>query len=139
MIKEDEWDIDDIFRWMDEIFNNTLWGGYMRANTSNRSCGMPSNFISKPREDIHDNLIDASEDEKCIYITIELRGVDEDDLKVVPKEDSIYISVLVDGKALTRDYPLPCKVNPKTAKIKFNNCVLDVELRKRKSRKKKDE
>jgi HSP20 family molecular chaperone IbpA len=130
-----EEDVNDIFKLMDKLFNENLYGAY-----SYRRSNIPENRIyqkeEKPKEDIDDKLIDVSEDDKFIYITIELRGVAEEDLTVTPKEQSIFISVVIDGKTLSRDYPLPCKVNPKTAKIKFNNCILDVVLRKVKEKKK---
>ena len=122
-------DIDDLFRWMDKVFNDSLYGGYSYTR-------LPENRIYEPKEEIADALIDVSEDEKFIYITIELRGVTEEDLTVTPKEDSIFISVIIDSKRLSRDYKLPCKINPKTAKVKFNNCILDITLRKIKEKKK---
>lgn len=131
-------EIDRIFRLMDKIFKDESYGGYLTDNGN--SYGYYTNNMDKTqlpqkKEDIHENLIDITEDEDYIYVTVELRGVDKDDLIVTPKEDSIFIQVLICGKQLQREWKLKSKVNPKTAKIKFNNCILDVRLKKVKEKK----
>ena len=146
-MREDE--IERLFRLMDKIFKDGFTGGFMTNDGNDYSYSnygychnnnILPNYIEKPKEkDIHDNLVDISEDGKQIYITIELRGVEKDDLIVTPKEDSISIQVMIDRKTLKGEWKLPSKVNPKSAKIDFKNCVLDVILKKKKGRKKHNE
>jgi HSP20 family molecular chaperone IbpA len=108
-------DIDNLFKRMEEMMSKSFYGGYARAGS---------------RKDI-----DISEDDKHLYVTIELRGVKQDNLVVTPKEDSISLEIMNDNSWINRTYSLPSKINPKKSKISFNNCILDMELLKIKEKK----
>ena len=123
-------EIDALFKLMDELMRTSFTGGYYPRN---------SNFIYNNRiTDIRDDTeIDYEEDKDWIYLTIELRGVEKEDLNVELKEKAILIEAITEDKNIKKDYPLPCKINPKKSKICFNNYVLSLELKKVKERKKK--
>jgi HSP20 family molecular chaperone IbpA len=103
-------DIDNLFKHMEEIMNKSFYGGYARAGN---------------RRDI-----DISEDDKHLYVTIELRGVEKDNLVVTPSEDAITLEIMNGNSWINKTYSLPSKINPKKSKISFNNCILDIELLK---------
>ena len=111
-------DFDDIFARIQDMMNNQYSGGYHKSRKSNT----------------RDDPIDIQEDDKHIYITLELKVRDED-LTVTPKEDSVIIEVMIDGTWNKRTITLSAPINPKTAKISFNNCVLDIQLTKTKEKK----
>ncbi|MBE3093596.1 MAG: hypothetical protein IMZ52_01090 [Actinobacteria bacterium] len=121
-------EIDKIFKLMDELMKGNFTGGYYPRN---------GNFINTNKtSDIQDDTeIEFQEDMDWIYLTMELRGVEKDDLNVVLKKDSILIEVIAGGREIKKDYPLPCKINTKKSKICFNNYVLSLELRKVKEKK----
>jgi len=81
-------------------------------------------------DDPKDYNIDINEDDKHIYFTVELRGVANENMNVTPKEKSIQLEVMAEGKWHKRNFRLPAKIVPKTSKVSFNNCVLDVVLQK---------
>ena len=122
-------EIERIFRLMDEMMKNSFTGGYLSRD---------GNFIySNKTNDIReDTEIEFQEDMDWIYLTMELRGVEKDDLNVVLKKDAILIEVIAGGREIKKDYALPCEINTKKSKICFNNYVLSLELRKVKEKKK---
>jgi len=111
-------DMDDIFKRIQDMMNHDFSGGYTRGGN------------------YRDYGIDIQEDEKYIYMTVELK-IREEDLTVTPKEDSIILEVMMDGSWTKRIVKLPKPVDPKSAKITFNNCILDVQLKKIKEVKEK--
>lgn len=117
MIDFDEFD--DIFRRIQNMINNEYSGGvrYRRREGN-----------------VREDNIDIQEDDKHIYITVELRVRDED-LTVYPQEDMIVLEVMIDGAWSRKVIRLPTLVNPKSAKISFNNFILDIVLKKIKEKK----
>ena len=116
-------EIDRIFRLMNEMMKSSFTGGYYPRNET---------FINTNKtSDIRDDTeIEFQEDMDWIYLTMELRGVEKDDLNVTLKKDAILIEVIAGGRELKKDYALPCKINPKKSKVCFNNYVLSLELKK---------
>ena len=110
-------DMDDIFRRIQDMMNSDFSGGYSRYKGGN----------------YRDYGIDIQEDDKYIYMTVELRVRDED-LTVTPNENAIILEVMMDGSWNKRIIRLPSPVDPKSAKISFINCILDVKLKKIKGR-----
>lgn len=122
-------DIERMFRLMDEIMGSSSWGGYYIPRGRNIIYNNRSKDIRDSKE------VEFFEDEDFIYLTMELRGVEEENLVVEPKEESIRIEVIAGEKPLKREYDLPSKILPKKSIIKFNNYVLDVRLTKKKEKK----
>ncbi len=114
-------DIDEIermFRMIKEMTEGGFSGGY---NTE------------RPYNNYNDKA-DIQENVDKIYITLELR-VQEEDIQVTPLEDKIVIEVMINGSWTRNNIRLPSLVDPKSAKITFNNCILDMELNKKKESK----
>jgi HSP20 family molecular chaperone IbpA len=106
-------DIDDLFNMIDKALENNFSGGYLKRNNNEEA----------------DDIFDMYEDKKHIYITLELRGVTEDDYNIKLVKDSLLIEILYNGKWQTETIKLPCKVK-KRFKVCFNNYVLDIVLTK---------
>jgi HSP20 family molecular chaperone IbpA len=117
-------DIDELFKLMERVMNNQQTGAYTRKDKN-------PEFSEEDEEE--DEPIDITEDKKYIYITVELRGVGEDDFNVLVEPYSIILEVFVDGQWFSDKFSLPHKVKRK-AKIEFNNCILDVILTKDKEK-----
>ena len=115
-------DIDDIFKIMEKMMNGQFTGGA---------------YIKQPLvdedENEEENPIDITEDDKYIYITLELRGIQREDFNVLVEPFSVILEIFIDGKWHSDKFNLPCKVKRK-AKIEFNNCILDVILTKDKEK-----
>jgi HSP20 family molecular chaperone IbpA len=118
-MKRDISDIDEVFKLMDKIINSHFTGGYETSKNS--------------KEDIYDDedeeIVDIYEDSKHIYITVELRGVQEEDIDVEILPEDLIIKILYNGRVLDNKIKLPCKVKKK-GKINYNNYILDVILTK---------
>ena len=124
-------DVRRIFRLMDNMFNfddmNNFSGGYMSGTPNSYAKYRYGNGL----EDPENYNIDIYEDDKHIYFTVELRGVRDEDMNVVPKENSIQLEVMTEGKWYKKEFRLPSKIKPESSKISFNNYVLDIVLEKK--------
>ncbi|MBC7081180.1 MAG: hypothetical protein H5T44_02905 [Thermoplasmatales archaeon] len=69
--------------------------------------------------------IEINEDDKKIYVTIEL-DASEEDIKVKAYKDAIEIRL---KNGWTKRINLPCKINKKIKKT-FKNGILDLEIEK---------
>lgn len=115
-------DWDDFFDLVDKLMNSRFSGGISRSYYT------PSKQREKKEEE--KKIIDITEDDEHIYATIQLTGVRDDDLNVIPNEDSLSIEFKIDGIWYRRTFPLPNKIDPITSQISYKNFILDVVLDK---------
>lgn len=114
-------DIDELFKLMERMMNGQYSGGaYMKQP-----------LLDDDSDE--DDPIDITEDEKYIYITVELRGLQREDFNVLVEPYAVILEVFSDGKWYSDKFNLPHKVKRK-AKVEFNNCILDVILTKDKEK-----
>ena len=88
--------------------------------------------------DEREPLTDIIEGENEVAITMELPGVEKDDIDLKVTEDTLEIKVDSASRKYHKVIDLPCKVKPKTTKASYKNGVLDVVI-KRKEKKKEGE
>lgn len=119
-MKRDISDIDEVFKLMDKIMSSHFTGGYETSSKAG-----DGNFDDEEDEEI----VDIYEDSKHIYITVELRGIQEEDIDVEILPQELIIKILYNGRVLDNKIKLPCKVKEK-GKINYNNYILDVILTK---------
>lgn len=113
---------DEFFDLVDKLINSQFSGGYIRRNYSRPQ--------QKYNEEEENKIIDISEDDEHIYATIQLTGVRDDDLNVIPSENSISIEFKIDGSWYRRTFKLPSRIDPITSQISYKNFILDVVLDK---------
>lgn len=87
--------------------------------------------ISEEREP----LTDVMEDEKVISVTVELPGVEREDIDIGVTEDTLEINVDTPQRKYHKKLQLPAKVKPETTKATYKNGVLDVEIEKKERKK----
>ena len=87
--------------------------------------------ISEEREP----LTDIIEDEKVISVTVEIPGVERDDIDIGVIEDTLEINVDAPQRKYHKKLQLPAKVKPETTKATYKNGVLDIEIEKSKGKK----
>jgi HSP20 family protein len=87
--------------------------------------GIP-HVVSDEREP----LTDVIEERDHIAITMELPGVEKQDINVHVTDDELEISVDNDRRKYHKRVRLPTKVDPKTTKATYNNGILDVTVKK---------
>lgn len=101
----------------------------------NRPSRSPSGepMISEEREP----LTDLIEGEEEVSVTVEIPGVEKEDIDLEVMEDTLEITVDAPQRKYHKLLELPCDVKPKTTKATYKNGILDVEI-KRKEKKKKE-
>jgi HSP20 family protein len=96
------------------------------------SKGKPT--ISEEREPLTD-IIEGDED---VAVTVELPGVEKNEIDLNITNDSLEIKVDSPQRKYHKKLNLPCDVIPKTTKATYKNGILDVSI-KRKEKKKPGE
>lgn len=91
-------------------------------------------IISEEREPITD-IIEGDED---VAVTVELPGVEKNDIDLNIKNDTIEIKVDNKKRKYHKTLNLPCDVKPKTTEATYKNGILDIVI-KRKEKKKPGE
>ena len=91
----------------------------------------PSGDLGQPAiTESREPLTDVVEGEKEIAVTVELPGVEKQDVNLHVAED--FVTVRVDkGRRYQKQISLPAKVLPASAKATFKNGVLDVTLERK--------
>lgn len=75
-------------------------------------------------------LVDMINGEKEVTVIAELPGVGKDDLHVNAQKNSLVISVTDPERRFRKELKLPAEVEPKSAKAKIKNGILEVVLTK---------
>ena len=91
-------------------------------------------IISDEREPLTD-IIEGDED---VSITVEIPGVERDDINLDITRDNLEIKVDTPNRKYHKNLPLPCDILPKTTKATYKNGILDIVM-KRKEKKKTGE
>lgn len=94
--------------------------------------GEPS--ISDDREPITD-VIESKDD---VAVTVEIPGVEKEDIDLNIQEKSLEIDVDAPQRKYHKHVDLPCDVQPKTTKATYKNGILDVVINRKEKKKKKD-
>lgn len=103
--------------------------GNRQVKTSN---GEP--HISEEREPLTD-IIEGDED---VAVTVEIPGVEKEDIDLNITNDTLDIKVDTPQRKYHKTLELPCDVKPKTTKATYKNGILDIVI-KRKQKKKPGE
>lgn len=90
--------------------------------------------ISEEREP----LTDIIEGDNDVAITVEIPGVEKEDIDLNATDNTLEIHVDTPQRKYQKILDLPCGVKPKTTKATYKNGILDVTIQ-RKEKKKDDE
>ena len=80
-------------------------------------------------------LTDIIERDDSISITVEIPGVEKDDIDLDVSGDKLSISVDADDRKYFKELPLPSRIVSDSVKATYKNGVLDIVLEKDKARK----
>ena len=102
----------------------------------NKSIKSPDgeSIVSEEREP----LTDIIEGDNDVAVTVEIPGVEKNDIDMYVTGDSLEIKVDAPQRKYHKRLDLPCDVIPKTTKATYKNGVLDITI-KRKEKKKPGE
>jgi len=84
-------------------------------------------LISEEREPLTD-IIEGDED---VAVTVEIPGVEKEDIDLNVNEDTIEITVNNPQRKYHKTLELPCDVMPKTTKATYKNGILDVVIKRK--------
>lgn len=82
-------------------------------------------------------LTDVLEGEEEVTITVELPGVNKEDINLTATEETLTIGVDTEKRKYHRDIELPCKVLPDTTSATYKNGVLDIVIKRAEKKVKK--
>lgn len=83
--------------------------------------------ISEEREP----LIDLMEQNEHLTITMEIPGVEKQDIDLRIKNNILEIDVDTPGHYYYKQVDLPCRVEEKSTKATYNNGILDITIKKK--------
>lgn len=82
-------------------------------------------------------LTDVIDCDDYISITLEIPGVEKNEIDLTVKENKVSISVDTNDRRYFKEIPLSAKVNTNTSKATYRNGVLDITLKKLEPKEKK--
>ena len=88
-------------------------------------------MISEEREP----LTDIIEGEEEVSITVEIPGVEKEDIDLNVTEDTVEINVDTPERKYHKIIDLPCEVKPRTTKATYKNGVLDIVITRKEKKK----
>jgi HSP20 family protein len=80
-------------------------------------------------------LTDIIEGENDVAITVEIPGVEKEDINLIATEDTLEIKVDSPKRKYQKSIELPCNVKSKTTKATYKNGILDIVLEKKDKKK----
>jgi HSP20 family protein len=89
--------------------------------------------ISEEREP----LTDVMEGESSVSVTMEIPGVEKEDINLEVAEDTLEIKVDTNHHKYHKLLDLPCEVKPESTKATYKNGILDVEIDCKRKKEKK--
>ncbi len=92
----------------------------------------PSLDVKEEREPLVDVISTNGE----IEVVAELPGVEKEDIKLHGSENSLTITVDTPKRKYFKEVAMPTKINPKNAKTKYKNGVLEITIPRVKEKKK---
>lgn len=76
-------------------------------------------------------LTDVIESKDEVAVTVEIPGVEKQDIDLKATTDNLEIHVNTAQRKYHKNVDLPCSVKPKTTKATYKNGVLDVSIKKK--------
>ena len=107
--------------------------GNVKPSSKSTAFGTPRPSLEVKEE--REPLVDVLGDKENVRVIVEVPGVDKKDIKLSCSERMLTISVNAEEKKYYKDVELPDEVDPKTAKAKYTNGVLEITLAKVKTKK----
>ena len=103
------------------------------ADFGNRSVRSPEGVPTISDE--IEPLTDIIEGENDVAITVEIPGVEKEDINLVATEDTLEIKVDSPKRKYHKSIDLPCNVKTKSTKATYKNGILDIVLDKKDKKK----
>lgn len=86
--------------------------------------------LDATQEEVREPLTDIVEGDKEIAVTVELPGVEKENVSLHVAEESLTVRVDKGPRRYRKTIHLPAKVVPSSAKATFKNSILDLTVRR---------
>ena len=106
--------------------------GNVKPSRKSTAFGAPRPSLEVKEE--REPLVDVLSDKENVRVIVEVPGVDKKDIRLNCSERMLTISVDSEERKYYKDVELPDEVDPKTAKAKYTNGVLEITLAKVKAK-----
>lgn len=130
----------EMTRHMADVQGPFVYGFSMRIGPDGKpkieEFGNVPNLRMGELEGYREPLVDVSDDEKNVYVTAELPGVEKNQIDLQVDEQTVTIKTDVPDRKYYKVVQLPEKVKPETAHASYNNGILDITIEKEQPRKK---
>jgi HSP20 family protein len=117
----------------------------LKVDRSDRgTCGTcsPSSTCSNTQPDRsgfvgREPMTDLIECDNSISVTIELPGLEKDDIDLRATPDTLTVTIDTPERKYRKEFDLPCEVKPNNIKATYKNGILDITLKRKKKNVKK--
>jgi HSP20 family protein len=113
---------------VDHVDNGSCGSCRPYSDSSSNSDTRPdqSGYIAK------EPLTDMFECDDTVNVTIELPGLEKDDIDLRATTDRLTINVNTPERKYHKEFDLPCEIKPKNIKATYKNGILDITLKRKK-------
>ena len=129
--KEGEINFDHLKKGMKGVYGFTIKSGIGGNRPTVETFGNIKKTPEGPKvEEEREPMTDVFDEKEEIVIIAEMPGIEETDLKIDLKEDILDISAARNTRKYRKELLLPVKVQKENMKIKYNNGILEIRIKK---------
>ena len=129
--KEGEINFDHLKKGMKGVYGFTIKSGIGGNRPTVETFGNIKKTPEGPKvEEEREPMTDVFDENEEIVIIAEMPGIEEADLKIDLKEDMLDISAARNTRKYRKELLLPVKVQKENMKVKYNNGILEIRIKK---------
>jgi HSP20 family protein len=129
--KEGEINLDHLKKGMKGVYGFTIKSGIGGNRPTVETFGNIKKTPEGPKvEEEREPMTDVFDENDEIVVIAEMPGIEEADLKIDLKEDMLDISAARNTRKYRKELLLPVKVQKENMKVKYNNGILEIRIKK---------
>jgi len=129
--KEGEINLDHLKKGMKGVYGFTIKSGIGGNRPTVETFGNIKKTPEGPKvEEEREPMTDVFDEKEELVIIAEMPGIEEADLKIDLKEDILDISAARNSRKYHKELLLPAKVQKENMKVKYNNGILEIRIKK---------
>jgi len=97
---------------------------------------VPKEYSELPSPEYREPATDIQERENEVYVTLEMPGVNKEDISLDVQDNTLIIKVDREGRKYYKEIELEDKIDPDKIKATYSNGVLDIVIKKIEQKKK---
>ncbi len=129
--KEGEINLDHLKKGMKGVYGFTIKSGVGGNRPTVETFGNIKKTPEGPKvEEEREPMTDVFDENEELVVIAEMPGIEEADLKIDLKEDILDISASRNTRKYHKELLLPVKVQKENMKVKYNNGILEIRIKK---------